>query len=120
VKFCFDIDGVVATHVTTHRELTRVDGGKVESLDYALARPIQSNIDRVNALYDMGHEIVFFTARGYETHVSWRQVTEEQLKAWGVKYHKLIMGKVSADWYVDDKMATLFEIDRIINDAPNP
>ena len=29
--------------------------------------------------------------------------TEKQLRSWGLKYHKLYMGKPSFDIYVDDK-----------------
>jgi intein-encoded DNA endonuclease-like protein len=29
--------------------------------------------------------------------------TKDQLEKWGVKYHKLIMGKPSGDIYIDDK-----------------
>ena len=31
------------------------------------------------------------------------QFTKKQLKKWGVKYHKLIMGKPSYDLIIDDK-----------------
>ena len=31
------------------------------------------------------------------------QLTKNQLETWGVKYHKLFMGKPSGDLYVDDK-----------------
>jgi hypothetical protein len=30
-------------------------------------------------------------------------LTENQLKSWGCKYHKLILGKPSGDYYIDDK-----------------
>ena len=30
--------------------------------------------------------------------------TTKQLKSWGVKYHKLILGKPSFDLVIDDKM----------------
>jgi hypothetical protein len=43
------------------------------------------------------------TARGSGTGIDWRKKTEEQLEAWGVKYHQLWFGKPSADIYIDDK-----------------
>ena len=30
-------------------------------------------------------------------------LTKSQLKKWGLKYHKLIMGKPSYDFFIDDK-----------------
>ena len=32
-----------------------------------------------------------------------REMTENQLEEWGVRYHKLFMAKPSGDIYVDDK-----------------
>ena len=31
------------------------------------------------------------------------ELTEQQLQEWGCKYHELIMGKPSGDYYIDDK-----------------
>ena len=42
------------------------------------------------------------------------KMTKNQLKKWGVKYHKLIMGKPSYDIFVDDK--ALFFKDKWINE----
>jgi hypothetical protein len=30
-------------------------------------------------------------------------LTENQLKSWGCKYHSLVLGKPSGDYYIDDK-----------------
>ena len=57
------------------------------------------------------NRILIFTARGMTTYKEnlsiiekkIRPMTENQLKTWGVKYHKLILGKPSYDVYVDDK-----------------
>ena len=86
--YCFDIDGTICTNT---------DG------DYASAKPFGSRIDHINALYDSGHTISFFTARGSTTGIDWRALTAEQLAQWGVRYHTLIMGKPHADLFVDDK-----------------
>jgi hypothetical protein len=37
------------------------------------------------------------TSRGTGSGINWRQKTEEQLKDWGVKYHKLIFGRIISD-----------------------
>jgi histidinol phosphatase-like enzyme len=89
--FVIDIDGTICTQ----------DGA-----NYDRAEPIQNIIDVANQLYSDGHEIIYFTARGSTTGIDWHDVTESQLKSWGVKYHKLILGKPYADYYIDDKAST--------------
>jgi len=86
---CVDIDGVLATLVPT--------------LQYEEAQPIRPAIEIVNALYNAGHEIILFTARGSATGLDWEAVTERQLQSWGVQYSRLMFGKPAADYYVDDK-----------------
>ena len=96
MRYVVDIDGTICT----------LTGGKYES-----ALPIQERIDQVNKLYSSGHTIVYFTARGMQrtsndtklVEILFRVLTERQLKQWGCKYHHLIMGKPSADYYIDDK-----------------
>lgn len=66
--------------------------------------PMKSIIKKINRLYDKGHPIIFMTGRGAITGVDWREETEKQLNAWGVKYHKLKFIKKPLDYlYVDDK-----------------
>ncbi len=72
-------------------------------MDYSTAQPMLDRISSVNSLYTDGNLIKIFTARGSETGIDWKNVTEAQLKAWGLKYHQLILGKPAADIYVDDK-----------------
>ena len=86
--YCFDIDGTIFS---------------TKGSDYPNSQPIQHRIDRVNELYKQGHEITLFTARGTTTGIDWRELTESQLKQFGVSYHRLILGKPHADLYVDDK-----------------
>ena len=49
MKFVVDIDGTICN---------TVDG------DYAKAQPYHDAIVQVNSLYDQGHKVVYFTARG--------------------------------------------------------
>ena len=94
--FCFDIDGVIATIV--------------EDLDYNIAGPIESNILLINHLYEMGHKIILFTARGSKSGIDWTELTEMQLKTWKVQYHELYFGKPAADYYIDDKYIDIEEL----------
>jgi hypothetical protein len=71
--------------------------------DYTDSTPIYENINKANQLYDSGHTIVYWTARGTVTGKNWRQVTEKQFKEWGVKYHELKFGKPNYDLFIDDK-----------------
>lgn len=74
-----------------------------ENRDYTLARPIKSNIDKGNRLYDKGNTIIYWTARGTGSGLDWREVTEKQFREWGVKYHELKFGKPIYDLFIDDK-----------------
>ena len=71
--------------------------------DYTTSTPIKENIAKANKLYDEGHLIVYWTARGTATGVDWSEVTKKQLAEWGVKHHGLKFGKPSYDLFIDDK-----------------
>lgn len=71
--------------------------------DYTISYPIVENITKANKLYDDGHTIVYWTARGTVSGKDWRQQTEKQFKDWGVKYHELKFGKPYYDLFIDDK-----------------
>ena len=73
------------------------------SRKYDEAVPINKAISKVNKLYDEGHTVIFWTARGTGSGKDWREITEKQLKAWGIKYHKLKFGKPIYDIFIDDK-----------------
>ncbi len=80
-------------------------------MKYDTAKPIQSAIDKVNKLYESGHTIVFWTARGTGSGIDWRDLTEFQLNMWGVKYHQLKFGKPIYDLFIDDKpMNSLYSL----------
>ena len=63
------------------------------------AKPIKKNIELVNKLYHAKHHIIIYTARKEKA----RYETEYWLKKHGVKYHALVMEKMGADCYWDDK-----------------
>lgn len=86
--YCFDLDGTLCS-------LT--DG------QYEVAEPFVDRIRHVNKLFDEGHTIKIFTARGATSKVPRQSLTERQLEEWGVRHHELIMGKPDADLFIDDK-----------------
>lgn len=96
MNYVFDIDGTICS-------LT--DG------DYEDAVPFVERINIINLLFEQGHSITFYTARGMgrfkNDAISARNeffdLTKRQLSEWGVKYHHLFMGKPAGDIYIDDK-----------------
>lgn len=71
--------------------------------DYTDSVPIIENIKKANKLYDDGHTIIYWTARGTVSGIDWREITETQFKLWDVKYHELKFGKPYYDLFIDDK-----------------
>jgi hypothetical protein len=71
--------------------------------DYTDSTPILENIEKANKLYEQGHTIIYWTARGTRTGKDWRKVTEDQFEKWGVKYHEIQFGKPYYDIFIDDK-----------------
>jgi hypothetical protein len=100
--YCIDIDNTICHTIGS---------------DYVNAEPVYSRIDSINRLYDNGNTIKYFTARGMGrfndcsqlANNEFYQLTQNQLISWGCKYHSLILGKPSADFYIDDKNLNLLE-----------
>lgn len=96
-RYVIDIDGTICD--------------KPSNSDYHTSIPKPVRIDKINKLYDEGNYIIYFTARGMGRYLDdanlakarFQQITELQLRLWGCKYHKLILGKPSGDYYIDDK-----------------
>ncbi len=80
--------------------------------EYPLAIPNKLNIEKINKLFDKGHEITYYTARGTVTGLDWFALTQWQLKEWGCKYHTLSTGeKPHYDLLICDKTKRIEEID---------
>lgn len=94
--YTFDIDGTIC--------LTNGN-------DYINSTPLTERINIINNLYEQGHIIKIFTARGMttkngnikEVYKDYYDMTLSQLSEWGLKFHELILGKPSSDFYIDDK-----------------
>ena len=83
----------------------------VDERYYPHAVPIQENINKINKLYDEGHEITYWTARGSTTGIDWLDITNNQLKKWGCKHHELSVGKKPHyDLLICDKTKRIEEI----------
>ena len=75
-----------------------------QSLDYSKAEPLYARIDAINTLYDEGHNITYWTARGCHSGNVFTELTRNQLEKWGCKYHDIQVGnKPHFDMYICDK-----------------
>ena len=97
MRWIIDIDGTICD-----TEYTKNNG----KWQYKQAKPNKEMIDKINILYDMGEYIILFTARGTITHIDYREMTERQLKEWGVKYNELRFDKPGGEIYIDDRTIT--------------
>ncbi len=94
--FCFDVDGIIC---------------RTKKNNYTKSVPIKKNIKFINDLYIKGHNIKIFTSRFMgrnndnvkKAKKNGLKLTKYQLKKWNLKYHKLIMGKPTYDYFIDDK-----------------
>ena len=83
----------------------------VERLGYKNAIPKYTNISKINKLYEEGHEITYWTARGSVSKINYFELTVNQLDEWGCKYHHLSVGKKPAyDLLICDKTKRIEEI----------
>jgi hypothetical protein len=94
---CFDLDNTLCKTIGT---------------DYKNSTPIQYRINRVNELYKK-NTIIIFTGRGSVSGINWRALTKRQLKQWGIKCHKLILGKPAYDFFIDDKALNVESWDKL-------
>jgi len=82
--------------------------------DYSKAQPYPNRISRINSLYDNGYKVIYFTARGMGrtdddqvlAYAHCYEETYNQLVSRGCKFHRLMLGKPYADYYIDDKAIT--------------
>ena len=85
---------------------------KSEDLDYSKAEPWVDRIEYINGLYDKGHTVIYWTARGSGTGKDWSEVTKTQFQKWGVKYHGLKFKKPVYDIFIDDKNINSLDWDK--------
>tara|TARA_R100000008_G_C3586617_1_gene172942 strand:- start:455 stop:823 length:369 start_codon:yes stop_codon:yes gene_type:complete len=104
----FDLDDVICTRTSNE--------GAVEK--YRSCQPVPEMIKIINECYDLGAEVVIYTARGMTSHGGnianiyhgLYELTKQQLDEWGVKHHKLVMGKAHYDLLIDDKVVNSDQI----------
>ena len=83
----------------------------VDRLGYKNAIPNEKNIAKINKLYNEGHEITYWTARGSYSGIDYLELTANQLDEWGCQYHELSVGeKPDYDLLICDKTKRIEEI----------
>ena len=83
-----------------------------ENRDYKKSTPIKENIKKINNMYEKGHTIVYWTARGSGSGKDHSKITHKQMKEWKAKFHELKLGKPMYDLFICDKAintSTYFE-----------
>jgi hypothetical protein len=88
MKYVVDIDNTIC---------------RTQGSDYQNSVPLSDRIRKINELYQAGHTITYWTARGGNSGIDWSELTERQLRNWGCQYHELRMGKPAYDLWIDDK-----------------
>ena len=87
MKFVFDIDDTIL-----FSEIDDKGNYHLKSYDHFF-------VQKINNLYDKGHQIILWTGR----HWNHLDKTKRQLEAIELKYHTLILGKPVSNYYIDDK-----------------
>ena len=75
-----DIDGTICQNRDDLRK-EQLD----TPINYEDVQPYPKRISVINDLYDEGHTIVYWTARGCVTGQDYYEMTKEQLMKWGAK-----------------------------------
>lgn len=84
---------------------------KTQGMDYADSTPIKENINKINKLFNEGNEINYWSARGSVSKIDFYDLTYNQLKQWGCKFHSLSVGeKPPYDLLICDKTLRIEEI----------
>ena len=96
MKYYVDIDGTICDTAPHDRDSDTFP-------DYMDSIPNFVRIAQINELYDAGHEIHYWTARGTVSGIDWIDQTIDQLDDWGARYNTIATGKPDYDIWIDDK-----------------
>ena len=107
MKLAFDIDNTIVLFD--------------DNRDYVNFKPDTEIVDMINKLYDDGHTIILYTARGMTScgpnKISIEIVPPliENLSKIGLKYHELVTHKISYDFLIDDKTLSPDKFKELVN-----
>ena len=86
MKFCVDIDDTLLYS-------KRIDN------EYIIIGENTQLINFLNEKFELGNEVIIYTGRHWDD----LAITKDQLTDAGIKYTTLVLGKPTADLYIDDK-----------------
>jgi len=101
VQIVVDLDGTICTEEKTYSR--------------SLAKPINKAVESLAKLYEQGHTIIVYSARGWQEY----EMTSEWLKNHGIKYHQLVLGKPIGDAWIDDRAIEYDNWDSVIKKLEN-
>jgi hypothetical protein len=89
VKYIVDIDNTILIN---------------KDSDYENSIPMLDRIEKLNKLFDEGHEIIYWTSRGAVSGKVWNTFTINQLRKYGCKFTQCwSVIKPHYDVWIDDK-----------------
>ena len=111
----WNADGVAPQGKTFVFSLTALVAQGTED-DLAAATPEPTAVSLVNRLHALGNTVLVHAGGdpGSATDDAARR-----LRAWGVKFDRLVRGRPQADFYVDDRMIPMFSLQRWLGSARN-
>ena len=95
-----DIDGTIC----------KQDGDPRSSDDaysFRTSKPFTKRIEYFNSLYEEGHYLHYWSARGCWDGKDTLEETRAQLESWGVKYNDVAVFKPFYDIWIDDKAVSV-------------
>ena len=99
MRFCIDLDGVIANK----KDWSFEDSYERQKEMLLNIEPVLEVIQKINLLFNSGHTIIIHTSRIWHDF----DATTEWLKKHNVKYHTIIFSKPLAEFYIDDKNMTI-------------
>ena len=78
-----DVDGCICTTSYDIKDFKDIESS------YINVEPYLDRIEHINRLFDEGHHIVYWTARGCKSGLDMTNITKTQLERWGAKYSDL-------------------------------
>ena len=94
LTIAIDVDGTIA-------DCSEIDFDKVDNNPNELmkAKPKKGALEGIRKLYSQGHTIVFYSSRNNDS----KDVTERWLKKHDFPFHHIVMEKLVAHIYIDDR-----------------
>ena len=78
-----------------------------DAYSFRTSKPFTKRIEYFNSLYEEGHYLHYWSARGCWEGNDTLEETREQLDSWGVKYNDVAVFKPFYDIWIDDKAVSV-------------